>query len=114
VDMTEELITSWLRQQLDEDERVAQPAYDFTCGTDDYFDVYYMAVPLQVHANRWCPARVLREVEAHRRILAAHRPGSDPCDAHDASLRTIECETLRLLASIYSDRPGFRQEWAPE
>ena len=125
--MTEDLIT-FLRAQLEEDERVARSAYGFTGDADDYFDVYYMAVPLQVHANRWCPARVLREVEAKRRILAEHNapsaiwPGSSKKDRRcvgcgfgsdeEPLVEDVnDCPTLRALASIYFARPGFREEW---
>lgn len=66
------------------------------------------------HIVRHDPARVLREVEAKRWIVGEHRPdGADPCDAHDASMRSSPCETLRWLALPYSDRPGYQEEWKP-
>ncbi|GHE33363.1 hypothetical protein GCM10017673_40380 [Streptosporangium violaceochromogenes] len=57
--------------------------------------------------------RLLAEVEAKRRILAEHGPGSDPCDAHDAEFRTIPCTTLLLLALPYANHRDYREEWRP-
>ena len=58
------------------------------------------------------PARALAEVDAKRRIIAEHHP-VDPCDAHDASFQTVECDTLRLLALPYADHRDYREEWRP-
>jgi len=73
------------------------------------------------------PARVLREVEAKRLIIAAHnttvreRMRSHPeygqdywCDTCSHENPTGRwCRTLLLLAAIYSDHPDYRQEWKP-
>jgi hypothetical protein len=64
------------------------------------------------HIARHDPARVLREVEAKRRILAEHYP-QDPCDAHDPSFNTIPCDTLLLLALPHSDHPDYKEDWRP-
>lgn len=84
----DELI-AWLRQQLDNDERVARAAQQCTPGrwhsTDEgglYSDDtggngYFASGPWDTgvqddvaeHIVRWDPARVLAEVEAKRRIL---------------------------------------------
>jgi hypothetical protein len=74
------------------------------------------------HIVRHDPARVLREVEAKRRILDLHardhecsiysdyRPGEiDSC----GYVLDGDCSTVRLLALPYSDRPGYRDEWRP-
>lgn len=64
------------------------------------------------------PTRVLREVEAKRRIVDLH------AHAHAHQCRTGEhddgyaqwvsdCTTLRLLALPYADHPDYRPEWAP-
>jgi hypothetical protein len=55
---------------------------------------------------------VLREVEAKRQIIDEHHP-IDPCDAHDASLRSVPCDTLLLLALPYADHPDYRETWTP-
>jgi Family of unknown function (DUF6221) len=75
------------------------------------------------HIARHCPARVLRQVEAMREILAVHAqlsssiwcqtcdPGAAPFGGSDA---WFPCKTVRVLASAWSDHPEWRQEWAPE
>ena len=101
--MTDDLI-AFARAQLDEDEQMLR-ALDSTAlngidstagwGARDYIE------------------RGLAEVDAKRRILDIHATGSDPCDAHDASLRSIPCDTVLLLAAPFADRPGYREEWRP-
>lgn len=69
------------------------------------------------------PARVLREIEAKRRTLALHSaPTGHACSTTDETGYNFNydevspadaCTTLRLLATVYSDRPGYREEWAP-
>ncbi|MER5213680.1 DUF6221 family protein [Streptomyces sp. NPDC002838] len=70
------------------------------------------------------PARVLREIDAKRRILALHRPvqrrstGSGGGTVEDCQIcghfpAQYPCGTLRALALPYADRPGYRAEWAP-
>lgn len=56
-------------------------------------------------------ARVLAEVDAKRRIIDIHGSGADPCDAHDASMRTIPCDTLLLLTLPYAEHPDYQAEW---
>lgn len=136
----DELI-AWLRQQLDEDERVARAATEgasgrwrritngtgggvsYDDGPDDWpvwstngvvvYDEGFPTKPQAEHIARWDPARVLREVEAKRLILSEHA-GVDVCDAHDANLETVPCPTLLALALSYSDRLGYREEaWKP-
>lgn len=77
------------------------------------------------------PARVLREVEAKRRILDLHgcagrKVGEGyPADgfAWCATCGSGEeheyptpwpCVTLRLLALPHADHPGYREEWHPD
>ncbi len=71
------------------------------------------------HIARHDPARVLREVEAKRRMLAAHpieySRVSDftdcaacmDVDTYDA----YPCLTVRLLALPFADHPEYRAEW---
>lgn len=56
------------------------------------------------------PKRVLAEVEAKRRIIDAEQLSLCALDV-DPTAETI---VLLLLASIYSDHPGYRPEWTPE
>ena len=76
------------------------------------------------------PARVLQEIDAKRQLVKLHgrailRAGGGAqhfdtttvCRSCEPSYQFPElswpCPTLRLLASVYADRPGYRQEWAP-
>lgn len=73
------------------------------------------------HVAEHDPARVLREIEAKRRILAEIVPRmnemDDQIDAEFGSPSVpIEYESeklLCLLALPYSDRPGYREDWRP-
>jgi hypothetical protein len=88
------------------------------------------------HIARHDPARVLREVEALRAIIDLHEPreyvtylkhvtywqcGYCAGLCHSRSGLGCEqpvdalwpCDTVRLLAAIFSDRPGYREEWRP-
>lgn len=93
------------------------------------------------HIARHDPARVLREVAAKRALLSLHAVHSEPerwGDHPDPALRRQPtghtaywcsvcdydrdyghiggreegCQTLRLLAAVWSDHPGYRAEWA--
>lgn len=65
--------------------------------------------------------QLLADIEAKRRIVALHfdpsyeyLPDYDPSctGSYDtAEARAGDCDTLRALASVYADRPGFREEW---
>lgn len=80
---------------------------------------------LAAHIARYDPARVLREVEAKRKITECHEPwvagngdticgrcGREHIDGRPGG--HFPCQTLRLLALPYSDHPDYRQEWAPD
>ena len=67
------------------------------------------------------PARVLREVQAGRAILAEHHQwvfgGMTGCSVCHAGHEVGDpspgpCPTLRFLAAVYSDHPEYDQEWA--
>lgn len=79
------------------------------------------------HIAEHDPARVLREIDAKRRILTRHSPhvsGSTGCAArceqghpgvpvcnHDGY--RWPCPDVRDQADVYAARPGFREEWRP-
>ena len=70
------------------------------------------------HIARHDPARVLREVEAKRRVLDAYvevaemdTPDPEPEFAYGRAVGLGE--VIRLLALPYNDHPDYRQEWAP-
>jgi hypothetical protein len=60
------------------------------------------------HIAEWDPARVLLEIDAKRRIIAAY----ENYDREAPELDVPE-SVLRLLATVYRDRPGFWEGWAP-
>ena len=141
----------WLGVQLDEDERIARVATpgpwewkrehgEVWQATDEGWLDYsgeYIAGPEDratlfgpgmtphadaVHIARHDPARVLREIDAKRQIIAKHPSinvsdlGSD-CGTcvwpGTVMAAPSPCPTLRLLALPYADRPGYREEWRP-
>jgi hypothetical protein len=147
----DDLIT-WLRAQLDDDERTAR-----ACGAVSWVDDVSGMVhvdPAAIRDNKLAfghlgyvagaapgaigdayraqiarhdPARVLREVEAKRAILdgiqMCHACGTGRrCIPHDVSAgllttvrpaHPVDDQLVRLLASPFSDRPGYREEWKP-
>lgn len=62
----------------------------------------------------WTQERVLREIEAKRRLLYQFEHRGDSVRA-TAGLWDggVWDDMLRLLALPYADRPGYREEWRP-
>lgn len=54
--------------------------------------------------------RVLRDVEAKRRILAMHETGMT-MPWLDNPMESVAGVTLRILAAVYNDHPDYDQEW---
>lgn len=131
-------LVQWLRAQLDEDERIARaatqgdwvwsrefvtpPGYHHrTVGPLEPGDAAYMTT--------WAPARVLREVDAKRQLIArggpfctsdCDAPGNEPMDPETDWTTPLEhhldCAAYKaaaVLALPYADRPGYREEWRP-
>lgn len=89
-------------------------------------------VELAAFIARRDPARALAEVDAKRRVLARHQPYDasyyggyrDPDEDEDERgphCRTCgdmttrwPCGTLRDIAAVYREHPGYRPEWAPD
>ncbi|MFB4276051.1 DUF6221 family protein [Nonomuraea sp. MTCD27] len=65
------------------------------------------------HMARHDPARVLREVDAKRLILAEHEPVFEGAECPACVYRS-PCTTLSLLALPYDDHTDYREEWRPE
>lgn len=72
------------------------------------------------HARLHDPARVLREVEAGRRILARYERAvaapmsvSGFVNAQDDGYREACLDTLRDLAEAHSGHPDYDEEWRP-
>lgn len=129
--MTDDLV-QWLPKQIDEDERIANEAgghrgqWRLATPLDDaeLGDASWLRPPYLKHVERHDPARVLREVDAKRRIMECHEPwvadngdticgrcGREHIDGRPGG--HFPCQTLRLLALPYADRPGYRDEWRP-
>lgn len=75
------------------------------------------------HIARHDPTRVLREVEARRRVVARHQlerrwDGDAICGRcsvpQAGAYQTWPCPDLRDLASAWSTHPDYRAEWAPD
>ncbi|WP_019328827.1 DUF6221 family protein [Streptomyces sp. TOR3209] len=146
-------LVQWLRAQLDEDERTARAA---TAGPWEQTGIgeYGWGVSFSVpgagveaddsdqgradaeHIATWDPARVLREIDAKRQVIAKYtaavermaelaalceRLKADGMDTHMPELermtaihrRDVLSEVLRLLTLPYAGRPGYREEWRP-
>ncbi|MEU1240060.1 DUF6221 family protein [Micromonospora parva] len=125
-------LVTWLRAQLDEEERVAlavpEAARRWTLDggtihhghpTDEVVDWVYLEGGWE-HIARQDPARVLAEVDAKRRILDLFEyeqadvslPWGPPTTVPGTRPATAS-PVLRLLALPYADRPGYRDEWRP-
>jgi hypothetical protein len=112
-------LTEFLTARLDEDEAAARDAYyegqrwiteeeGVYRYPDDDLDLVHSANRKTDarHIARWDPARVLREVEAGRAILAEHRTAAGWSSENWP-------RTLRLLAAVWSDHPDYQQKWGP-
>lgn len=105
-------LVTWLRDQLDEDERFARHMENAVWPAEWPDDA------ARQFSAYWTPPRVLAEVDAKRRMvgrLAETLASSseyftvESCDEPDAILAE---RMLRLLALPYGDRPGFNPQWA--
>ena len=144
-------LAEWLRAQLNEDERTARAATwcdeaaawhaePSPFGARDGGQRWYVedamddGVVTHVdpvasddegvarHIAAHGPARVLREVDAKRRIVSAYEDavtafdntelGTDLHDLMGGSVNSLRY-ALQALALPYADRPGFKEEWRP-
>lgn len=116
--MAVEDLVQWLRAQLDEDERTAR-----ACPGDGEWEARDIAVygadlspEVRAHMAAHDPARVLREIDAKRQLLDRYeelRAASKEEGLIGDVTEEYQDFLLRMLAVPYSDRPGFREEWAP-
>ncbi|MCQ4211845.1 DUF6221 family protein [Streptomyces longispororuber] len=138
-------LVQWLGEQLDEDARAASSWHTLDCDIHAYLQGDLDAVKAAMSmfhdapgavCDCEVPARVLREIDAKRRILARYvealteRHGVreryreavvNGSDEHRLRLRQdLDEATERLadhrdpvsdLASVYAGRPGYREEW---
>jgi hypothetical protein len=62
-------------------------------------------------STAWMPARVMRDAAAKRAILAEYE--ADHGLAYGPEYYAGLEVAVRNLAAVWSDHPGYRQEWAP-
>ncbi|MEV7793397.1 DUF6221 family protein [Streptomyces sp. NPDC087512] len=127
-------LVGWLGRQLDEDERLAKAAAPgpwharedgVAAGDGRHWPVAYTDSRLGSadceHIAAWDPARVLREVDAKREVLAFVERRLRESTERDFLVRDPAKTILfavdpviRYLAMAYADRPGYREEWRPK
>lgn len=119
-------LAQWCSQQLDIDERIARAV-----TTEGAWRVGSSHGGVSVEGEGWTvagadaldgahiaehdPARVLREIDAKRRIvyLAQHLPQlTATTDVFDNN-RDAWREVIKQLAAVYDQRPGYLEEWRP-
>lgn len=139
-------LAAFLHARLDEDEAIARRprgqafaswnrSWDTAPQRDLAVDgerVAALPLDLDEHIARHDPARVLADVAARRRIIAAHplvpardvwgqETGGTSCGTCDAEPdlmlggieqpRTDGCVTLRALAAPYAGHPDYDERW---
>jgi len=127
-------LVRWLGEQLDEDERIARAthpvflAWEYDHSVREVRDlgngnelVHGIGPHYGEHIAEHDPARVLREIDAKRRMIEAfERTSYGENTAPHEDMRNVSGAkvdswrfALRLLALSYIDRPGYREEWRP-
>jgi hypothetical protein len=110
-------IVAFLRARLDEDEAAAKKAtgehWEFDGATVIYGHaleqvVDYVYDDNQEHIARHDPARVLREIEAKRRIIADFEDESTPL----GETRGLSGAIMHLTA-VYDTHPDYQGKWRP-
>lgn len=98
----------WMTEHQHGDPPVCHIAED---RAGNYWSVAHdVFVPNAEHMARHDPARVLRDVEAKRRILAIHsNHGHDQYCVDSAD----PCIELRALAGIWPHHPDYDLSWSP-
>lgn len=95
------------------------PGADANCvaGTGETDDQQSMRDAAFIAAHD--PARVLREIDALRQVLAEYEQAARYAKTYwgqaNASQSRAQAlgKVVRLLALPYADRPGYREEWRP-
>lgn len=113
-------LVAFLRARLDEDEQTAREALKRTTTTRRMIRgemVEDTVQPSEWRRSVWPPARVLRDVEAKRRIVERHADcgsGGGYCDDGGHGWDHLPgggCAELADLAVVYADHPDYREEW---
>ena len=123
-------ITEFLLARIADDEAEARAAGAWLAAPDAHGDdmVWTNTEPPQPllarkdasqifgHIARHNPARVLRECEAKRWIVARARSAAradQSGDGYAAGHRNAACSDVQELAAVYADHPDYRPEWRP-
>jgi hypothetical protein len=127
----DDLIT-WLRAQVDDDERVARSMFTggdwrwlgdaivdrdvdgWRSAPDDAVIITLRHDREEVggHIARHDPARVLAGVEAKRQIIELHEVARTSREL-SADAWIMLKQAVQHLATVYADQPGYRDEWRP-
>lgn len=125
-------LVQFLRDRLDEDERIAKeagersPQWRLARPLDDaeLGDAHWLN-PIELkHVERHDPARALAEVDAKRRTLAELQAAEEAMDRASRDRDTTRYNAVRAEwmvlkrivrrdASVYAGQPGYREEWRP-
>ena len=114
-------LVTWLRAQVDDDERLLDAYEQHMSEAAARAGSYVLVVPSGWHPGE--PFDVDRQragVAARRRILDLHAEPHE-CPDWDRILGETctgyygdeGCPTMRLTGLEYADRPGYRDEWRP-
>ena len=106
-------IVEFLKARLGEDEAIARNALGLLGMETPWHDIETLRQRGLTradarHVARHSSRRVLREVEAKRRIVERHS-GCEDVSYGDAST----CPDMRDLASVYADHPDHQPDWTP-
>lgn len=120
-------LIEWLTKILDEDATMAQAAIDDDGGRDGGFEdaldlaakgrltgpLAFFSEPC-VRMIAWnTPRRVLSDIAAKRAIIALHEGGVSYPEDCGICNESLPCQTVALLGSAYSTRPGYDESWRP-
>lgn len=131
-------LVQWLRDRLDEDERIAravgeerwQPHYVDSVNDQPDTATVRVAGGADVavmerysyqdaeHIATHDPARVLREIDAKRRLIADYTKetrtmGRGHRTGWAEGGQAVRERLIKVWAAIYDERPGYREEWRP-
>jgi hypothetical protein len=110
-------LADFLSARLDERQRRAEAAHERWDDESELQEWNDLSDEAYAHARNLDPARVLREVEAGRAILAEYERlrksyAAYPNAVNAASVAATQA-TIRILGTIARDHPDYRQEWEP-
>lgn len=113
-------LTAWLEQQIAADEAAARGK-----GADAMTGHRWKHAPENVYQELQGEVlancrRVLAQCAAFRAIVALHEPNrwgwcivcTEEPGTYDNASMDSPCPTLRAVAQIYRDRPGWQEAWA--